>query len=595
VKRILTTRNTGADILQDLNYTYDAKGNITEQVDNVQQTHYFSNAVIDPKGKYEYDAIYRLIKAKGRELAGLNQPSETDCPMVTTIPDTNTTAVQNYTQEYTYDKVGNITLMKSNGNWNRHYFYSGNKLLGTDNTTTQPANQFSYDAHGNMLKMPHLPTMDWDFADNLKQVDLGGGGTAHYVYDGSGNRVRKVIVNGSSKKERFYIGDFEIYRDYTSNVLQTERETVNISDDKKRFLQIETLTTENGTPIVTPTAVFRYQYDNHLGSACLELDSTAQIISYEEYHPFGTSSYRSGKSATEASLKRYRYSGKERDEETGMYYFGARYCAGWLGRFVSTDPKEIQYFTQSTYVLSANNPVGLVDVNGEGVESTHIDANGKVIAVIIDGDNSIYQHQNNADGDTPTEYMINKRQEVYGNMSANGVKIGESLHQYSFVDGAELQKGNVVPVGKIDIGSIWAQNKIQTALNTYGNIFKYGMNAGTKGKYDIKKDAISKEGGIYYGSQITNGIYSSARDAGNFLAGAVSERGIFKNELIAYGFGAYNASGNNAKAVLVTIAIDQAFEMLFGGNGTLQPPTYGEDFQSALGIKHGINYESWFK
>jgi RHS repeat-associated protein len=208
--------------------------------------------------------------------------------------------------------------------------------------------------------------MDWDFADNLKQVDLGGGGTAYYVYDGSGNRVRKVIINGSSKKERLYIGDFEIYRDYTSNVLQTERETVNISDDQKRFLQIETLTVDNGTPIVTPTAVFRYQYDNHLGSACLELDSSAQIITYEEYHPFGTSSYRSGRSAAEASLKRYRYSGKERDDETGLYYYGARYCASWLGRFVSADPKEIQYFTQSTYVLSANNPVGLVDVNGEG-------------------------------------------------------------------------------------------------------------------------------------------------------------------------------------------------------------------------------------
>ncbi|WP_320019761.1 hypothetical protein [Labilibaculum manganireducens] len=46
---------------------------------------------------------------------------------------------------------------------------------------------------------------------------------------------------------------------------------------------------------VNPAAVIRCQYDNHLGSASLELDESAGIISYEEYHPFGTTSYRSGR------------------------------------------------------------------------------------------------------------------------------------------------------------------------------------------------------------------------------------------------------------------------------------------------------------
>jgi hypothetical protein len=76
---MLTTRNTGQDILQDLNYTYDPVGNITEQVDNAhsmrfifsknvnrinpdgevywEQIHYFSNSVIEPRGMYE--AIYQ--------------------------------------------------------------------------------------------------------------------------------------------------------------------------------------------------------------------------------------------------------------------------------------------------------------------------------------------------------------------------------------------------------------------------------------------------------------------------------------------------------------------------------------------------------
>ena len=111
---------------------------------------------------------------------------------------------------------------------------------------------------------------------------------------------------------RYYINGYELYRKEINGVVDFERKTINISDDEKVFVRIEQKTGEN--PVV------RYQYDNHLGSACLELDNTGQIISYEEYHPFGTTSYRSGRTQTEVSLKRYKYCGKERDEETGLYY-----------------------------------------------------------------------------------------------------------------------------------------------------------------------------------------------------------------------------------------------------------------------------------
>ena len=83
----------------------------------------------------------------------------------------------------------------------------------------------------------------------------------------------------------------------------------------------------------------RYQLGNHLGSASLELDETAQIISYEEYHPYGTTSYRATDSAIEVSPKRYLYTGKEKDEETGLYYHGARYYLAWLGRWTALIPE----------------------------------------------------------------------------------------------------------------------------------------------------------------------------------------------------------------------------------------------------------------
>ncbi|MCC6527424.1 MAG: RHS repeat-associated core domain-containing protein [Polyangiaceae bacterium] len=59
---------------------------------------------------------------------------------------------------------------------------------------------------------------------------------------------------------------------------------------------------------------------------------------FEEYHPFGTTSYHAWDSSAEVSAKRYRYTGKERDEETGLAYHGARYYCPWLGRWTSADP-----------------------------------------------------------------------------------------------------------------------------------------------------------------------------------------------------------------------------------------------------------------
>jgi RHS repeat-associated protein len=108
----------------------------------------------------------------------------------------------------------------------------------------------------------------------------------------------------------------------------------------------------------------RYQLSNHLGSATFELDDAAVIISYEEFHPFGSTSYRSGRNAAKTSLKRYRYVVKERDDETGLYYYGARYYAAWLARFVSVDPLKDDYPYYTSYQYAGNKPVTFIDLDG---------------------------------------------------------------------------------------------------------------------------------------------------------------------------------------------------------------------------------------
>jgi len=255
--------------------------------------------------------------------------------------------------------LGNIKKLthKTTGNaynWTRNFVYATdtNSLLKHD--TEQTINDYEYDAHGNITKMPHLPLMEWTFKDELKEVTLNtAGNKAYYVYDSSGERTRKVVEKGNIKEERYYFGDYEIYRKFVNQNLDTELISIHIKDDMQRIAVID-----KGINKLT----VRYQLSDHLGSSCVELNENTDIISYEEYHPFGTTSYQ--KSNTSISQKRYKYVGKERDEETGLYYYGARYYAAWLCRFVSTDPLKEKYLEWSPYVYCADNPVRFVDPDG---------------------------------------------------------------------------------------------------------------------------------------------------------------------------------------------------------------------------------------
>jgi RHS repeat-associated protein len=207
--------------------------------------------------------------------------------------------------------------------------------------------------------------MEWDYADRLKSPVQTTSGRIYYNYDAGGNRVKKNIPKpGGYYNEYIYLGTFEIYRRYRLGNVMIEKHTNHIMDDTKRVALLETKTIDNGQQLTNPVTVIRYQYDNHLGSACLELDESADIISYEEYHPFGTTSYRSGRSETEVSLKRYKYVGKERDNETGLYYYGARYYAAWLCRFVSVDPLQFKYPELTPFQYASNCPVSYIDLDG---------------------------------------------------------------------------------------------------------------------------------------------------------------------------------------------------------------------------------------
>jgi RHS repeat-associated protein len=372
-------------VVQDLGYTYDPAGNITRIEDAALSTITYDNGLIEPVCSYTYDALYRLIEAKGREHIGQNtfQPSFPngdfrDYPFTGLNGNPNDLhALHNYTEQYDYDPVGNINKLihqVGSGAWTRDYDYDeasilepatkkSNRLSAT--TVRQMTEAYSYDVHGNMTKMPHLAQLKWNFNDQSHEVDLGGGGKAYYVYDAGGQRGRKVLEknNGSLIEERVYLGGFEVYRKRQSGSIELERETLHIMDDQQRIVLVETKTVDNQNPMPNPQFLLRYQLGNHLGSASLELDDAGAVISYEEYHPYGTTSYQAGPNAAEVSVKRYRYAGKERDVETGLYYYGARYYACWLGRWTSADPAGLGDGT-GLYNYVRGSPVVMLDANG---------------------------------------------------------------------------------------------------------------------------------------------------------------------------------------------------------------------------------------
>jgi RHS repeat-associated protein len=95
----------------------------------------------------------------------------------------------------------------------------------------------------------------------------------------------------------------------------------------------------------------------------MELDGDGALISYEEYFPYGGSAFIAGDQAREIDVKDYRYCGKECDDATSLYYYGHRYYAPWMGRWLSPDPIGPEDDV-NLYQFVLGDPVGNADADG---------------------------------------------------------------------------------------------------------------------------------------------------------------------------------------------------------------------------------------
>ena len=107
----------------------------------------------------------------------------------------------------------------------------------------------------------------------------------------------------------------------------------------------------------------RYYYiKDHLGSIRITIDETGNVVNAQDYYSFG-GILRSYKQEA-LSGERYKFTGKERDTETNYDYFGARYYDSDLGRWLTPDPLADKYPGWSPYNYCLNNPLKLVDPDG---------------------------------------------------------------------------------------------------------------------------------------------------------------------------------------------------------------------------------------
>jgi len=387
--------------IQDLGYAYDLAGNPTRIVDRAP-----NSGTLGPLGegrhrltrRFQYDAIYRLIEATGRACQDIGAPrgsgDDPRCGAYAGGPavpnqDNAPELTERYTERFRYDPAGNLLALSysaDSGGWVRRFGMSGftprqwlEKLAAADwgresNRLTSMGNEdqapnYVFDANGNLLRQDLDKRHTWDHADRMRTFRVQANDAAppsiqaRYLYGADGTRVKKwVRSQGGAVNTTTYVdGAFEVHRRIEGGVAR-ENDTLHVMDGQSRVALVRVglaLDARDVSPRV------QYHLGDHLGSSHVVVggdDSTANaFIQREEYFPYGETSFGS------FGRKRYRYSGKERDEESGLYYYGARYLAPWLGRWVSADPAGL-VDGPNLYSGFLSNPIKFVDDRGHAAD-----------------------------------------------------------------------------------------------------------------------------------------------------------------------------------------------------------------------------------
>lgn len=280
---------------------------------------------------YKYDELNRLISGEslGATLAADNMREK----------------------DITYDELGNIkSLTRDGAVLGYNYFFNNsvetNRLKSVSGITNT---DYGYDGNGNMVTdARNSALLTYNFL-NLPQTVTKTGVSLAYTYNAAGEKIRKVSnVTGTS--------------DYISGIVYNTLNSV---------YRIDFIQTEEGRAVNNGDGTYRYQYDlkDQLGNVRLTFQKNtttgkADRVQSDNYYAFGKR-----KSINPTSLvNKYLYNGKEIQDETGDYDYGARHYDPEIARWMAMDPLAEKYRRWSPYNYVMNNPIRFIDPDGMSVE-----------------------------------------------------------------------------------------------------------------------------------------------------------------------------------------------------------------------------------
>jgi RHS repeat-associated protein len=369
----LTYRPTG-EALQDFGYDYDLLGNILGIRDRVQGSGVLNNpeaAIVGDSAlaqllvrgdaldrHFDYDPVYRLLSATGREC---DRPRAED-PWQDKPRCTDLTKSRTYTERYRYDAMGNLlTLEHRNGagGFSRKFTLetANNRLRRMQIGDTDY--DYTFDGSGNTRSETISRQFEWNHSNQMKAFRTQAEGAepsvyGQYLYDATGQRVKKLVrkQGGQIELTHYIDGWFEHHR-WRRQSQAGENNYVHVMDDSQRIVLVRL-----GSPHPDDRApAVQFHLGDHLGSSNVVVDTGGALINREEFTPYGETSFGS------FARKRYRFTGKERDEESGLNYHGARYFSPSIGRWLTCDPLMASP-SRSGYEYSSSCPINRVDPTG---------------------------------------------------------------------------------------------------------------------------------------------------------------------------------------------------------------------------------------
>ncbi len=417
---------TGA-ILQNIIYSYDEAGNITCIANRAGSV---SGLGGQYEGNYSYDNLYRLAAASGYWRNGSDSLP---------FSETMTYAANGRITQKTQNAATLLSGTRSTVNKTYVYNYSagGNRLSAAKDAFGSTLYDFQWDVCGNMTKMSASVVSRTSFArtltwteDNRLQTVTDNDYFSYYQYDAGGERTYKLSWKGTTQSingrpyiyytpqeatlytspylvvtpqgyTKHYYAEAEritsqIGRGNFSGIntpvvgdslieakLQAVTENVirpsNLIVPKRLLTYLDTLTNQQDS-----TSTLYFYHPDHLGSGSWITYTDGKAVQHLHYMPWGESFVDQ---RTTSFASRYTFSAKEKDTETGYSYFGARYYSSDLSIWLSVDPMADKYPSLSPYVYCANNPVKLVDPNGEEVWKPDVDSENNIIVRQEVGDN----------------------------------------------------------------------------------------------------------------------------------------------------------------------------------------------------------------